>query len=361
MKSFFLKLGILTGMLIGLPLSGVFLIGLPVSRYLEFPPETRYVQHAPFSWLAFAGCGVFILAVAFPLSLRAIRSISRFKVRRSSRFRFPWWGWVGMATGTLAWILAWTRFSWFERFQPHTFTPLWFSLILFINAMVYRRDGHCMMVGRPGVFLLLFPASAAFWWFFEYLNRFVQNWYYTGVLFSSWEYFWYATLCYSTVLPAVLGMRELILGFSWFEKGFGNFFPIEFPRPIGLAWVVLVASGVGLVFIGVWPDYLFPLVWVSPVLIIVSLQTLMGEHHVLQDITRGDWRMAVSSALAALFCGFFWEMWNYYSLSKWGYAIPFVERYKIFEMPILGYAGYLPFGLECAVIGRMLASGGSDS
>jgi hypothetical protein len=24
-------------------------------------------------------------------------------------------------------------------------------------------------------------------------------------------------------------------------------------------------------------------------------------------------------------------------------------------MPVLGYAGYLPFGLECAVIGHMLA------
>jgi len=26
----------------------------------------------------------------------------------------------------------------------------------------------------------------------------------------------------------------------------------------------------------------------------------------------------------------------------------------IFEMPALGYAGYLPFGLECAVIGELI-------
>jgi hypothetical protein len=113
-------------------------------------------------------------------------------------------------------------------------------------------------------------------------------------------------------------------------------------------------SGAGLAGIGVWPDYLFSLLWVSPLIIIVSLQVLMGEGHVLSDMTQGNWRLIISSATAALFCGVFWEMWNYYSLARWEYSIPFVDRFKIFEMPILGYAGYLPFGLECAVIGQLL-------
>jgi hypothetical protein len=55
-------------------------------------------------------------------------------------------------------------------------------------------------------------------------------------------------------------------------------------------------------------------------------------------------------ALAALCCGLFWEMWNAHSLARWQYALPYVERFRIFEMPALGYAGYLPFGLECALI-----------
>jgi hypothetical protein len=84
----------------------------------------------------------------------------------------------------------------------------------------------------------------------------------------------------------------------------------------------------------------------------------MGEHHALSGLARGDWRLVVSSALAALICGWFWEMWNYYSLAKWEYVIPFVHRFQVFEMPILGYAGYLPFGLECAVIAHLL--GDSD-
>jgi len=114
--------------------------------------------------------------------------------------RFPWWGWVGITTGVTAWILAWTRMGWFAKFQPHTFSPLWFSYILVVNALCLRNNGHSLMTDRPGYFLLLFPASAAFWWFFEYLNRFVQNWYYVGVQFSPWAYFWYATLPFATVL-----------------------------------------------------------------------------------------------------------------------------------------------------------------
>ena len=49
---------------------------------------------------------------------------------------------------------------------------------------------------------------------------------------------------------------------------------------------------------------------------------------------------------AALLCGFFWEMWNYLAFPKWYYTIPFGQYAHIFEMPLLGYAGYLPFGLE---------------
>jgi hypothetical protein len=214
-----------------------------------------------------------------------------------------------------------------------------------------------MMINRPGYFLLLFPVSAMFWWFFEYLNRFVQNWHYVGGDFTSWEYFLYATLSFSTVLPAVLGTRDLILNSSWIEKGFKRFLKINKVKYKPVAITCLVLSGVGLLGVGVWPDYLFPLLWISPFLILISIMTLFGENHALSDIAGGDWRIVISSALAAFICGFFWEMWNYYSLAKWVYSVPFVHRFQIFEMPVLGYAGYLPFGLECAVIGAIIKKG----
>ncbi|MBV8317398.1 MAG: hypothetical protein JOZ53_20860 [Planctomycetaceae bacterium] len=45
--------------------------------------------------------------------------------------------------------------------------------------------------------------------------------------------------------------------------------------------------------------------------------------------------------MACLACGFFWEMWNYYSYPKWVYHVPFVGVLHVFEMPLLGYLGYL--------------------
>lgn len=360
MKAFLLKSVILTVMLIGLPLSGVFLSGLPLSQYFEFPPETLYVSHASFSFPVFIICFLLLAAFIF-IFLIGFPVYRRLKAKTSNFFPFPWWGWVGIITGILAWVLAWTRFPFFERIQPYTFIPLWLSFILVANALAYRRKGHCLMVDRPGIFLLLFPVSSVFWWFFEYLNRFVQNWYYTGVPLNSFEYFCHSTLSFSTVLPAVQGTYQWIYGLSWIEEGFGDFIHLRFSRPRVIAWIVLIISGAGLTCIGVWPNYLFPILWISPLLIITSLKTLFGEDHILGGITRGYWSPVVSAALAALVCGWFWEMWNYYSLAKWKYAIPFVQGYQIFEMPVLGYAGYLPFGLECAVILKIMGRLGTKT
>ncbi len=46
--------------LFGLPVVGVLLSGRTVPPYPEFPPLTRYVMHAPFSWPRF---GVFAAVI----------------------------------------------------------------------------------------------------------------------------------------------------------------------------------------------------------------------------------------------------------------------------------------------------------
>ncbi len=357
MKRSLMKFLVLAMMLLGLPLLGILLSNRPLLPYLEFPPQTRHIVHAPFSWSVFTGYGILILLVILPFVIRAflipvIRSPHQ-PVRRTGG-TFPWWGWAGILWTLFAWLVAWNRFSWAGTLQPHTFAPLWLGYIITINALACQRTGTCMLTGRPGYFLLLFPTSAVFWWFFEYLNRFVGNWYYVGADFGAWEYFWYATLPFSTVLPAVLGTRDWLLGFAWPRATFGAFLPIRVSRPKGLAWAVLLASAAGLTGIGIWPSALFPLLWISPLMILLALQTILGETHILSPVANGDWHVVLCSAVAALICGFFWEMWNYDSLAKWKYSIPFVHAFPIFEMPLLGYAGYLPFGLECAVIGGIV-------
>ncbi len=340
-------------MLIGLPFFGILLGGYPVGRYLEFPPGRRYVHPAPFSATVFFIYTIIIVLCILPVFIRFLKYLQQPEETHFHARPFPWWGKTGLITGAVTWFFAWTRFSWFAPLQPHTFAPLWISFILAVNGWCYQRTGHCMIIDRPKYFFFLFPASSVFWWFFEYLNRFVQNWSYTGVHYNAKEYFLYATISFSTVLPAVLGTRELIESTLWINI-FKRFYPVKISQSRILIWEILTVSAAGLLFIGIKPDIFFSFLWVSPLLIIVSLQSLMGEKHIFSHLSTGDWRFLISCATAALVCGLFWEMWNYYSLAKWEYTVPFVNRFKIFEMPLLGYAGYLPFGMECAVIGNML-------
>jgi len=359
-----LRLVIVAAFLAGLPLLGGWAVPATVEQMAELPPRTQYVGPAPFSWIAFTAYSVFILVCVVPFVVRAARGGLRRQPEPTDEARrraFPWWGWTGVALGAAAWVLAWTRFPWFALFQRHTFAPLWLAYVLVVNALTYRRTGRCLMLGRPKSFALLFPASAAFWWFFEYLNRFVQNWLYVEVEFSAAEYVLFATLAFSTVLPAVLSTREWLLSFGRFDRVFRSGLPVRFGRPRAAAAAAILIASVALANIGVAPDYLFPFLWVAPLLIIVGVQTLCGERHLFSGVPRGDWRPVVSAALAALVCGCFWELWNYHSLAKWYYAVPFVHAIQIFEMPLLGYAGYLPFGMECVALSELMARPAGDT
>ncbi len=347
--------GIVICMLIGLPLLGMAFSGADIRQYMEFPPLTRYVDHAPFDAKAFI-----LIALVDLVMVCGVIYLFRIAYQRSGpnlgpKGQFPWWGWIGMAAMAGGWILAWTRFPWFEHLQPHTFCMPWVGYIVLVNALCVARSGRSLMTDTPIRFALLWPVSALFWWFFEYLNRYVQNWYYVGVTdFSPAEYVFHASLAFATVLPAVLSTHRLLLTFNTFRTGFKLLKSFTFMEKKRTAGVILLISSVCLTLIGRHPDVLYPLVWGAPLLVITSLQTLNGDPTIFKGLPSGDWRALIGAAVAALICGFFWELWNFHSLAKWEYAIPLVDRFHIFEMPILGYGGYLPFGLECLLVGQMV-------
>ena len=345
---------VLTILLIGLPMLGAILTGRPMSRYLEFPPHTRYVQHAPFSWSAFALISTFAIVtggfIAF-IYLPPRPETSRINARRY----FPWWGWLSGVFMLCFWTLAWSRFAWFKPLQSFTFTPLWISYVVFVNSLTHRRTGYCLLTHKTGYLIALFPASALFWWYFEYLNRFAQNWYYIGQeLFSPVGYIVHGTISFSTVLPAVMSTAEFLKSYPALRR-------TRFQRPLVLGrgriggGAMLALACCGLICVAVWPDDWYPVLWFSPLLILVSVQVLLREESVLQKLERGEWNAVTLPALAALVCGVFWEMWNHYSYPKWAYSIPYVQRFQIFEMPVLGYFGYLPFGLQCGVVADFVA------
>ena len=345
---------LLAALLIGLPLLGVALSGEPLAPYLRMPPmTTEPAAHAPFSWPVFIAFALLIAASSAPFALRIARARSSIARGQHARTAFPRWGWAGVALLLAAWWLAWHRYPFFEALQRHSFTPLWLGYVLTVSALTVMRSGHCLLLDRPRLMLALLPLSAAFWWLFEYLNRFVRNWHYVGIdALDAWQFFWQATLPFATVLPAVLATRELLASFPALSAGLGDAWRIAPRRPRLLAAAVLAAASVGLALIGTLPQQLFALLWVSPLLLLVCIQALLRRPTVLAPVAHGDWRALWQAALAGLVCGLFWELWNAGSLAQWHYSIAYVDRFRLFEMPLPGYAGYLPFGVLCVALGE---------
>jgi hypothetical protein len=250
-------------------------------------------------------------------------------------------GWLGGALVALFWALNWAleglRTQW-------AFFPLWLGYSLLVDAWVLRRKGSSLLTRDRGAYARLFLISAAAWWLFEALNGRTRNWTYVGrESFTGWEYGILASFSFSTVMPAVFGTAELVSTFRWLERiGRG---PVIAPtRATTLGF--FVAGWAMLAALFLWPGYCFPFLWLSVYFILEPLNVWLKHRSLAEYTAAGDWRPVLALWIGCLICGFAWEMWNYYSYPKWIYSVPFVDFARVFEMPLLGYGGYIPFSLE---------------
>jgi hypothetical protein len=268
----------------------------------------------------------------------------------SSDKKFCLHGWIGASLILVFWLVNWNM----EGLRTHWgFFPMWLGYCLLIDALVFYRTGTSLVTRSLTRYLGLFVVSAPSWWLFEVINVRTQNWLYLGAeYFTPWAYAFWATLNFSTVIPAVFGTAELVRSFS-FIKGIKRG-PVIKPDP--LTTVLFFTSG--LVLFGlmmVWPVYFFPFVWLSVYFILEPLNIWLRNRSLARYTRIGDWRPIIALWIGALICGFFWEMWNVFSFPKWIYQVPGVGVLHIFEMPLLGYGGYMPFALELYALYHLIA------
>jgi hypothetical protein len=203
--------------------------------------------------------------------------------------------------------------------------------------------------GYPGLtaHIELALLSVPLWWWFEIVNAGVQNWQYvTSVEYSTVEHALMTSLAFSTVVPALSAAASLA------ERLVR---PVVLPAALHgprLAVQLIVAGALLQVATLVVPALFYPFVWIAPLLVLDGLVVWAGGRSLVRDLAGGHWRRAAAIAMAGLMCGLLWEFWNFWASPKWVYDVPLLGFGKIFEMPVLGYGGYIPFAWAVAQLVR---------
>jgi hypothetical protein len=259
-------------------------------------------------------------------------------------------GWIGLFLILIFWWINWfgvgTRTYW-------AFFPMWLGYCLSMDALVFLRTGTSLWRRNPVKYVGLYIVSAPLWWLFELLNNRTGNWIYIGAeKFSPLAYAFWTTLSFTTVLPAVFAGAEFFASFG-FVKRIGRGLVFRKDR-----WTTLVFFSCGWIMLALmllWPRIFFPCMWISIYFIVEPINIWLGYRSLPDWTEKGDWRPVISLWLGVLLTAFFWEMWNYFSYPKWVYDVPWGNWLHIFEMPLLGYGGYLPFSLELYALYHLIA------
>jgi hypothetical protein len=224
-----------------------------------------------------------------------------------------------------------------EPFMYNFYLIAWWSYIAFVDAALALKSGRFRVLNRNLLFLIML--SSAFWCTSELINLRIQNWYYINIPGYGLIRFIGYLVAYGTVIPGIYITKEALASLLGELR----------VRPLRVRGYAALCMGLGLVsfvLLLLFPSHLFFLAWVFPVLLLDGYGYAKGRWSFMKDLERGSAANLVSSLLAGLVCGFLWETWNYWAISKWVYTVPYFENVKLFEMPILGYGGFLLFALE---------------
>lgn len=164
--------------------------------------------------------------------------------------KFPVHFYFGLVLILIIWFFNW----YLTGLRTHLlFFPLWLGYSLTIDGIVWRRKGSSLISRDLKKYLGLFVISIPTWWAFELLNKITNNWEYLGrESFTDLEYFIYASISFSTVIPAVFGSAELASTFKWMNNiGKGPKIPSSKKSIVLLIFI----GGITMALLVIWPSY----------------------------------------------------------------------------------------------------------
>ena len=242
--------------------------------------------------------------------------------------------------------------SWFgsPRLADWTTPVCWWGYVLILDAVIYRIRGKSIIRNNFRLFIYQCVFSVLFWGVFELNNLHMMNWKYVNLPDSRIEMIVGMVLSFATILPGIFYTAEILDISGLFKK-------IKLPplriSPV-FSYTFIILGMVCLVLPMMLPTriatYLFILIWLGWIFFLDPINLYSGADSILADLTQG-----VGSRIAALFasgivCGLLWEFWNFWAGSKWVYTAPFTPGIKVFEMPLVGFLGFLPFAIEYFVV-----------
>ena len=254
---------------------------------------------------------------------------------------------AGPAAVSLSFLLAAKQV---EPVASHFYLFAWYGLIVTCDQWVRRLEGRSLISRCGPGFGLLMLWSATAWFFFEFVNFRLENWYYVLVTDRGWVRAAGVFLAFATVFPGIFFIAHL-LACTRFPRSIRG--PALAMTPLRLE--LLQVAGAACLLLAFWfPRYCFPLVWVFAIAAVAPVNYRRGIDSLLRQLESGEYAPTLRMLLAGLIAGGFWELFNFWSRARWIYTVPFFEELKLFEMPLAGFLGFPPFAVECACLYRLL-------
>ncbi len=256
---------------------------------------------------------------------------------------FPLYGIIGLLIIGVGELFLFFRF-WLV---PFFITPIaWSGYILAVDALNYKVRGESLIRNRSKEFFLMLPWSVVCWLVFELYNLHMRNWIYVGLpqnlVVRSLGYVW----SFATIFPAILETSDLLQ--VVFQKV--RIKPRKISRATLFIHMVfgLLCLTVPMLFPHSTAKYLIPFVWIGFALFLEPINYFLGGRSLFRYFENGELKQLFSLMLSGLVCGGLWEFWNYWAEARWVYDVPFSwSGPKVFEMPLAGFLGFIPFAVEC--------------
>jgi len=258
----------------------------------------------------------------------------------------PYIGFALLA-GSAALLAAGAPFMkiWFYSFA-------WWSFILALDGLNYRRSGSSLLFDTVPDFLFAAFISVPVWLLFELFNLRLRNWSYhhpqPGLAVRWLEYF----IAFATVIPALKVLAVFFQGvfkdIKW-KIGHLTVNPalLDLSAGIGILFFVLSLA---------WPRLFFPLIWLGFFFLLEPVNYRRQWPSFLRDLETGRASRTLSWLASGLAAGFLWELFNFWAGAHWEYHIPYLNFGRIFQMPVFGYAGFIPFALEIFAISSFMSA-----